>query len=368
MTHRFVAVDVGTGDAFFLQRNDFSALVDGGQATGFPRRLKRATGVDAVNVIVCTHNDRDHANGILAFLEEGCDADECWLPATWMEATHRLCTASDEEIISLFDAKEEVLPEEALREENAEISVDDVAEQLTKVEVEPTWLLQTVYSINSWLVIPPGILIPHGAALSKSTVPPWIADAVRILKIALAAHRLQIPIKWFDTERTAPAQAPSRLSVVNAAPVKSIRRARLSLKGVIKLTTANKNSLVLYSRPDDVAAGVLFCSDSGFTNLASPPTDVGMIVTAPHHGSCDPENVAVYRMLDEAGVAKSPHSWLWVRSNRDCSERPCDEYIARQKRCCTRCRGQTGKKPFQNVIALGSGGTWASNSRPCSCA
>jgi hypothetical protein len=285
-----------------------------------------------------------------------------------MEAVHRLCTATDEELWSLANGEEEVLPEHVLREDSAEISAADLAQHLTEAEDESTAMLGTAVSISSWLVIPHGILLRHVVAQSKALVSPLLVNAARIINIAFAAQRLQIPIKWFDLERQALAQASSPLSVVNAAQVTSIRRARLSLKGVINLTTVNRDSLVLYSPPDDEAAGVLFCADSGFRNLASPPADAGMIVTAPHHGSRDGENVAVYRALDAAGAAKSPPSWLWVRSDRDCSCRPCDEYLARQTRYCTRCRGQTGKQPFQDVLVFGRGGTWASDSRRCNCA
>lgn len=366
MTHRFIAVDVGTGDAFFLQRGDFSALVDGGEAPGFPRRLHRATGVDSVNVIVCTHNDRDHANGVLEFLEDGGHADECWLPATWMEAVYRLCTASQEEVESLAFNEEKELPEEVHREEEEEINHSDLEDLLSEMEDESTASLRRL-PLGPWLVVPTGILIPHGVARSRALVPPLLADAFRILNIAVAAGKLQIPIRWFDPERPPSEQPSLPLSVVNARPVTSLRRARLSLKDVIKLTTVNRTSLVLYSPPDDAAAGALFCGDSGFENLSSPPADKGMIVTAPHHGSSDSKNVGVYHALDVACAAHSPLSWLWVRSDKDCRRRPCKEYLERQIRFCTRCRGQTGKQPFQSVVATGRNGVWHSQSRPCNC-
>lgn len=46
-------------------------------------------------MIVCTHNDKDHANGVLEFLDAGCSAGECWLPATWIGVLRRLLNPTD---------------------------------------------------------------------------------------------------------------------------------------------------------------------------------------------------------------------------------------------------------------------------------
>src|SRR4051812_10695809 len=58
------ALPVRQGDAFFYRRGTFSALIDGGRSrASLPilfRELLKRTDVD---VLVCTHNDADHANG-----------------------------------------------------------------------------------------------------------------------------------------------------------------------------------------------------------------------------------------------------------------------------------------------------------------
>ena len=66
---RFVAIPVGQGDAFYLDRGEWSVLVDGGRSKNtFGATFQTTTGATAVDVVVCTHNDADHANGILGFL------------------------------------------------------------------------------------------------------------------------------------------------------------------------------------------------------------------------------------------------------------------------------------------------------------
>ena len=87
MSVQFIAIGVAQGDAFFRECEEgFTALIDGGRSVGgFPSQFQRATKCDRVDVFVCTHNDADHANGIIGFLEAGLGCNEVWLPASWTE-------------------------------------------------------------------------------------------------------------------------------------------------------------------------------------------------------------------------------------------------------------------------------------------
>lgn len=72
----------------------FSLIVGGGLylwtagGTGLlsPACYRQLRKKASVNVVVCTHNDADHANGILGFLESGLRCDEVWLPGRWLGA------------------------------------------------------------------------------------------------------------------------------------------------------------------------------------------------------------------------------------------------------------------------------------------
>ncbi|MEW6046869.1 MAG: MBL fold metallo-hydrolase [Bacillota bacterium] len=60
-TSKFIAIAVAQGDAFFLERDGRTVLVDGGaSARNFLRQFARATGRCKVDIVVCTHNDADH--------------------------------------------------------------------------------------------------------------------------------------------------------------------------------------------------------------------------------------------------------------------------------------------------------------------
>lgn len=81
----FMALGVGRGDAFFLQKGSNTFLIDGGSSVnGFANLFQNVTKQDDVDVVVCTHNDSDHANGILGFLLSGLRCKEVWLPGSWM--------------------------------------------------------------------------------------------------------------------------------------------------------------------------------------------------------------------------------------------------------------------------------------------
>ena len=82
----FTAIAVGQGDAFFLRKHGFTCLVDGGRSrAGFPILFRDVTKLKSIDVIVCTHNDADHANGVLGLLESGFPVREVWLPASWVD-------------------------------------------------------------------------------------------------------------------------------------------------------------------------------------------------------------------------------------------------------------------------------------------
>lgn len=69
---RFVAIPVTIGDAFFLERGDGSILVDGGiNRNQFPELFRESTKRKGADIIVVTHNDADHTEGIAGFLKKG---------------------------------------------------------------------------------------------------------------------------------------------------------------------------------------------------------------------------------------------------------------------------------------------------------
>jgi glyoxylase-like metal-dependent hydrolase (beta-lactamase superfamily II) len=101
---RFIAVPVTQGDAFYLEREGFSALIDGGfNRSALPSMFQEITNRDGSAVIVCTHNDADHANGILGFLQAGLRCGEVWLPGRWLNALPDVLGPFVEVFVKLVD-------------------------------------------------------------------------------------------------------------------------------------------------------------------------------------------------------------------------------------------------------------------------
>jgi len=98
MTSIFYALDVGPGESFLLdtRHNDVRKiiLVDGGEPSwrskgqALTRAIQGAIpDVSHIDIVVCTHQDGDHAGGLPGFCEYWCDSEktigEFWLPGRW---------------------------------------------------------------------------------------------------------------------------------------------------------------------------------------------------------------------------------------------------------------------------------------------
>jgi beta-lactamase superfamily II metal-dependent hydrolase len=82
---KFIALPVGQGDAFYLERQGMKVLVDGGRSksaiSGLISDVAKSSHLD---VVICTHNDADHADGIIGLLENWPGIiKEVWLPGSW---------------------------------------------------------------------------------------------------------------------------------------------------------------------------------------------------------------------------------------------------------------------------------------------
>jgi hypothetical protein len=357
--NRFVAINVGNGDAFFLQREGFSVLVDGGKSRDLPDRLVKA-GIDNPLLVVCTHNDSDHTNGLYDYFEAGGTANELWMPATWLEVVHRMSEERRDDIESLFDDSEDAVLDELDRKEGEFIHSDPVEDFLTDAVQIPSFRRYAPIYVRRFLGGHRGVfaITPHNKLLRA---------AGNIWNVAAAAARRGVRLVWFDPEVTPKASPSSPICVLNATRVSEIRRSRATLKQVLNLTMVNRMSLVLYSPPDPNAPGVLFCADSDFHNIHTPPTDPGMIITAPHYGSNDEGNRRVYTKLNTVGASHAPQGWSWVRSDQDNDHRPSGSYLQQTHRYCTQCRGRSLEQKPQDIEFVASGRQWQTIARACNC-
>lgn len=81
----FFALPVGKGDSFLLRTESMAILVDGGQSVRTEEQLLTElfqSGTKKLDVVICTHNDSDHAKGLQALFNCSCHikVDNLYLP------------------------------------------------------------------------------------------------------------------------------------------------------------------------------------------------------------------------------------------------------------------------------------------------
>ncbi len=392
---RFVAVPVGQGDAFYLDRGEWSVLVDGGRSKNtFGAAFQTTTGATAIGVVVCTHNDADHADGILGFLQPGPLAcNELWLPGRWLGTLPGVLRPFVE---VLGDLAEQVATEQLLELEHPPTGatpLEQFAEQLPVEESygedgvplqEDGWpedLLERLEEAEDWDNGFPWPWLPH----PDDWVPPlcpwgyfgldprgirllWSAidAAQKIRAIATAAFHRGLPIRWFEYDAVNPRGGCPQLRPLNAREIARVRPIVGSLLRALALTVSNKGSLVFWSPPADSFPGVLFNADSDLAGITLPPDLKGAIITAPHHGS--EANRNAYNAAQTAAGTDAT-SLTWARSDGRYPSRPGQSFKGvHGRRACTICNlggGTVSRK--QTVQFFARSGSWVRHRSTCLC-
>lgn len=376
---RFVAVPVGQGDAFFLDKGGWSALVDGGRSiSSFASVFQNTTHTDSVNVLVCTHNDADHTNGVIGFLESGLRCDEVWLPGRWLGAVAEVLQPFiNVSYILASEISHDPRTENSTRlrlsgttafERYADLMHDSTDADRVIGESQETdddgWtagLRGLLEQAESWQTHPsslapyPGFLHPDYRGVYGLTHPvQWellwsaIEAADRIRRIALAAFHHGIRVRWFEYEPFHPiGVGGAQLQPVNARVIAQVRPFKGTLLRLLALTVSNRESLVFWSPSAQKCPGVLFTADSDLQGVQLPSGISGSIVTAPHHGS--EANANAYSAISGKGC----QDVTWVRSDGRYMTRPGKAYLQlSDRRLCTICRLATGKSSRKQAVEL----------------
>lgn len=330
---KFIALPVAMGDSFYFKRGDQTVLFDGGRyAHKLPPLFKKYTGSTHVDILVCSHNDSDHADGILGFLEDpGLTCNEVWLPGKWSRRLDFLLS----DPIKFWEELKNIIEKDETGcrtlEEYAEFSEHTVREDLGPNELEDEVETDTlIANIDSR---------PVGGYLSVNN-PQLHLDAIiameNIKKIATAAINKNVKIRWFefiDDQSINPRGGLQGLLVpVNSKELRKPKINKMNLLKYLYLSVVNRESLVFKAPPTNGNLdGVLFSADSNFAFHPPIPEDEMMLVTVPHHGA------------DSAGEAyqrlNKKQSHLYVRSDCKSKKRPESSHklLPKDRRWCTIC-------------------------------
>jgi hypothetical protein len=393
---KFIALPVTQGDAFYAERADgFRVLVDGGRSRrALPELFRRYTRSGGVDVLVCTHNDADHAEGVIGFLESGLDCQELWLPDTWVDALQSVPSEVQHTLRFVWErfeseklelerlpgegegdvqkeAWQAVFPESLGRQLEGEPEEASAAEGDAGPICPSSALSDVVPAIEEYLEVTPQIItggwrwlfLYRYGDMRDALLSTVLKDMRRLLELARLALDRGVPVRCF---RHAPLRAAgvsgcpliplSGRNVKRIAPVAHRRDAETFWR-LLHLTTVNRESLVCYLEGLDGEPGVLFTADSDLKDMGLERVQEWSVATAPHHGSRD--NRDAYSRVGKPMV--------WVRSDGYSRVRPCGEFLsAAGKRFCTLCR--KGSRPKQAVRLYLRETRWVRwGTLPCCC-
>lgn len=394
MADTFVALPVGQGDSFFLQRGAFTALVDGGKAVhAFPGLYAEVLNRKRVTVLACTHNDADHAGGILGYLESSLACEEVWLPALWTDRLEDLVmrpSAFLAELIGDIERQGERLHDQYAGDD-APLGLDALGDIYAGDYERDTRAAETAFagpaaeaparpaplSLGGEDGGLDELLWPETLGRRRmrvATTAPFrlwtfeddeyhlylhaMSAAERIRLIALACANRGLPVRWFQHASDAAGGGRRNLLVpLNAVEVPPPPPRKLGALRYLALTASNRLSLAFCSEPADGNPGVVFTADSDLGFETRVPWQPGTIVTAPHHGS--EANAAAYARsraeIDGAGDV------IWIRSDGNNATRPGPSYLGQANRYCTLCPGHG--RPKQAIRFALLHGAW----RPVVC-
>ncbi|HIE0707652.1 TPA: MBL fold metallo-hydrolase [Serratia marcescens] len=395
---KFIAIDVGQGDAFFLERDGKFILVDGGSGRkNFTKKFDKAVGNYNLDIIVCTHSDSDHISGLIGFFESGRTSNELWLPGTW---TYRIGDVIEnpklfaEELsdnITAFDSQK-LDSQRAFLERIGDIfshtlrgdeeykhkkpsTTYNPLHVTSRTSREPLYIINVDVIVSEYansiktLKNVSNEILKTKKGTEQSLYKNAINTVIKIVELIGLGYKSKAKIRWFEYSKNqcdVGMHGEKFLYSLNSLEINEFKQKSISALYFAALTKANVESLVFYSPCSHSDAGVLFSGDSDYsfpfnTNNISDNS----LITSPHHGS--ESNANAYLVLS----IKSTPETILVRSDSSQPKngRPGSSYISFTKnRYCTKCR--ESKKPKSPLkFKIPDSGKWTAlkNTNKCTC-
>ncbi len=357
---KFTALPVKRGDSFLLCFPSGKMLVDAGQNKQHILKLLKQERIDKrhINLLVCTHYDADHINGILGIMEsQDFTFDEIWLP----EILGSLSYTLSEDLIGILRKLREIDPEGMLIRKEPESST---IEECTRIQEDSPIRLASLENILQAKYFPCAFedvafnLLHASRHESISTIPiqamhtnMWAALGIVHSALSSGAY-----VRWFKYANSLTNIAYGfGMSALNSTETGLTRYSPGTFLHRLYLTTINAESLV-FKFSCDQHPDILFCADSDLS-FTTTPIDLknNSVVTAPHHGS-DSCNGA-YNFINGSNL-------IYVRSDQRQRKRPGSGYLNQQNRYCTICRN---KGPQQKVEISYTGSSSTVIGQKCTC-
>lgn len=357
--------------------------MDGGKAQkAFHEKFTSTTGQKHADVVVCTHNDADHANGIAGFLQNDLTCGEVWLPHIW---TARLNDLIGKPGQFLQELANDVANQQTVNQKGSsslqQIGKHQAKERFGEVQNSMEERPKKLHSKDSSL----NFRVPKSTNVYEewrgknnanfnldqiwilSRIAGWqpefywtlfleaISAAKNIWTIVVSCQEKSIPIRWFKyNELCASGGIAGKLEPLNSVEVTTEVQEGISTLKYLALTTANRTSLTFCSPANEHFPGIVFSADSDLRFPQKIPWSDEMIVTAPHHGSED--NAYAYSRV-KAEIPAGDQV-IWIRSDGKFKKRPGPSFLRQPKlrRFCTNCSGASFHP--QDLTFICSRGRW----------
>lgn len=357
---KLTALPVNVGDSFLLKDKDKIILVDGGMNETHILNLLRQEKIpnNHIDLLVCTHYDADHINGIIGILKsQKFTFKEIWLPEILGSIGYTL----SKKIVELF---------KDLRENEIHFKSEDFeCESILKLQKNKETHLDSEEN-NSFEEINTKVLddfidyqhfwyfeefwhyqdsdIDYKMMLTLNSTASLISNALHS-----GAY-----IRWFKyngyTHKTYGFNLYSQNALQTDITLYDSKLFFLALYH-LSLSDINKYSLVYMYQKENVP-NVLFSADSDLHFYSQQVTlKDNSIVTAPHHGSS---------ANDSAYLKISGKNLTFIRSDRSQKKRPGQGYLKQTYKYCTICRNKTVK---QKIELNYNGSAFTTRAKVCQC-
>lgn len=402
------------GDAFLLEtekepEGKAFVLIDGGKGENFGEKFRAELADKNIKLVVCTHTDSDHANGIISFFKSGFTCEEIWLPALW--TSNLLNILNGEKFLkglatdlkaelktgsaSNFEKKVRERVEEEKPVENLEAKLKTLSEDKDRIlgHLKPTrfilsypidYYFKDFEYVNTLLSFFDYSDLEHRTAIRDlyilsdvyydqitNAALTYYGKIVTLLLYALL--RGVKKIRWWDyVDNNFDIKNKIDLSNELVTPL-----CHKELSGFVKdygelfaytLSPVNKQSIVLFSKQDNI----LFCADSDLTacSYIPTPTKENILITVPHHGSLN--NTEAFSKIFNY-IKDQKLNDIWIRTNSP-SIIMGDDYprISPIKKYCTYCYDwnsdrRVKRKKKGRVIIANYDGDWKIAGKSCGC-
>jgi len=354
---KFTALPVNVGDSFLLRTENKVVLVDGGMNKLHILKLLRKEKItnNHIDLLICTHYDADHINGIIGILKsQKYSFTELWLPEILGSIGYTLSKKIgeifgdlrnndvhiDDSVFNQYDSEE--MSEESTCNNSFEKIDNEVLRNISKTFLnqhnELFWYFNNVYPTSQYKMMS-----------SAKSVASLVSNS-----LSSGAY-----IRWFkykdrEIHKTYGFNMYCENGIQTDITIFDTRLLFLALYE-ISLSKINKCSLVYMHRKSEVP-DILFTADSdlGFYQNQVVLKD-NSIVTSPHHGSS--ANDMAYPKISGTELT-------YVRSDRSQQSRPGKGYLINKNRFCTICRNFTQKQKVEFVF---NGTLFTTNARVCKC-